>query len=177
MSKSNAVKYRVLKPIVIKSCKQVKQGYMDFTVDFEKLTKDIASQNLTPITPVGFDAKIVTPEMIPFLSEYFEKTHLSWFSDSKFYTIITFIQTDAIDDEASELMEKITTPQEQDPNNDKVKAMATLVANYPCYFGTIISYQNGDIDKIGTPSYEVVFRANKVVIKSSDYQYNPKDFS
>ena len=173
----NNVNYKILKSCIIKACKQVKQGYMDFTVDFNKLTSAVKDLKLTPISPIGGNAKIVQPEVIPYLSEYFEKTHLSWFSDSKFFTVITFIDSDSIDEKAQSLLDNLKSNQEDDPDNDKVKALATLVAEYPCYFATIVSYQNGDPDRIGRPSYDILCRANKVIIKSSDYQYNPKDFS
>lgn len=173
----NSVNYKILKSCIIKSCKQLKQGLMDFTVDFKKLSNLTADLKLTPIEPIGFDAKIVQPEIIPFLSEYFEKSHLSWFNDSKFFSVITFIDSDSIDEKAQTLLDSLKMNQTDNPDNDKVKSIATLVAEYPCYFATIISYQNGDPDRIGRPSYDIVCRANKVVIKSSDYQYNPKDFS
>lgn len=172
----NNVNYRILSSCIIKSCKQVKQGYMDFNVNFTKLKSLVTDLMLTPINING-NAHIVKPEDIPYLSEYFEKTHLSWFSDSKFTTVITFIDTESIDEEAQKLLDSLEANQQDDPDNDKVKAMATLVANYPCYFATIVSYQNGDPSRIGRPSYEIVCRANKVIIKSSDYQYNHKDFS
>lgn len=173
----NSVNYKILKSCIIRSCKQVKQGYMDFNVDFSKLSTLVKDLKLTPIDPIGYNAKIVRPEVIPYLSEYFEKSHLSWFSNSKFFTVITFIDSDSIDEKAQNLLDNIKLNQQDNPDNDKVKALAILVAEYPCYFATIISYQNGDPDRIGRPSYDIVCRANKVVIKASDYQYNHRDFS
>ena len=174
---NNTVDYKILKTNIIKSCKQVKQGYMDFSINFDKLKSFCDDLNLVPICPIGEKAKIVTPEMIPYLSEYFEKTHLSWFTDKKYYTVITLIDSTSINDDAQKLIDILQIDQVNNPDIDKVQAMATLVANYPCYFATIISYQNGDPDRIGRPSYNVVCRANKVVIKSSDYQYNHRDMS
>ncbi len=173
----NNVNYKTLKSNIIKCCTQIETDIMKFEIDWDKLTSLEKDYKLVPIAPVGGDAKKVKAEIIPYLSEYFEKTHLSWFTDSKYYTVITFIDSDSIDDTATELLAKLKEDQTEDPDDDKVNDMATLVADYPCYFATIISYQNGDPNRIGKPSYEIVCRANKVVIKSSDYQYNPKDFS
>jgi hypothetical protein len=150
---------------------------MDFEVNFDKLASLVSDLKLVPLTPIGGEARKVKPSDIPYLSEYFEKSHLSWFSDSKYFTVITFIDSDSIDERAEELLNDLIFPQVDDPEIDKVKAIATLVADYPCYFATIVSYQNGDPDRIGRPSYEIICRANKVVIKSSNYQYNPKDMS
>ena len=42
---------------------------------------------------------------------------------------------------------------------------------------TVVAYQNNDPNRAGRPSYEIICRANKVVIRNADYQYNYKDFS
>lgn len=173
----NNVNYKTLKSNIIKSCCQTETDIMKFEINWDKLTSLVKDHKLVPIAPIGEKAKIVKPEMIPYLSEYFEKSHLSWFTDSKYYTIITFIDSDSIDETATVLLDNLKKNQVDDPDDDKVTDIATLIANYPCYFATIISYQNGDPNRIGKASYEIVCRANKVVIKSSDYQYNPKDFS
>lgn len=172
----NNVNYKVLKSNIIKTCKQSKEYSMEFNVNYNKLKDLVSDINLVPIN-VGMKSKVVKPEIIPYLSEYFEKSHLSWFTDGKFYTVLTFVDTESLDDEAKSLLEKVAMNQEDDPDNDRTNDMATLVANYPCYFATIVSYQNNDPNRIGKPSYEIICRANKVVIKNSDYQYNPKDFS
>lgn len=170
------VKYRVLKSNIIKSCRQVRPNSMEFEVDFDKLKNLTADINLVPVC-IGKKSKRVNPELIPYLSEYFEKSHLSWFTEGKYSTIITFVDIEALDERARYLLDKIAEDQTSDPDNDKVNNIATLVADYPCYFATIVSYQNNDPSRIGKPSYEIICRANKVVIKSSDYQYNPVDFS
>ena len=121
-------------------------------------------------------AKKLVPEQIPFLQEYFNKTHLEWLSDSKYVTTIAFIDSEYLDEKAIELMNKIATPQVDDPEDDKVKDFALLVTTYPCYFSTIVSYHNNSPKMSNKISYEIACRANKVVIKMSDYQYNHKDF-
>lgn len=170
------ISYGTLKSNIIKACSQVSPCHMAFKVDFRKLTDLVEDNNIKPIN-IGMNSSRIEPNIIPYISEYFEKTHLSWFSEGKYYTVITFIDTTSIDNRARDLIEKINIPQERDPDIDKVNAYATLIAEYPCYFATIVSYQNNNPKRIGKPSYEIVCRANKVVIKSSDYQYNPKDFS
>lgn len=170
------VNYKVLKSNIIKACTQKNAGSMDFYINMDKLSKLTDDINLVPIR-IGQEAKKVKPELIPYLSEYFEKSRLSWFSETKYSTIICFIDKNAIDEKAQDLLDKIAKKQVDDPDLDKVKLVATIVADYPCYFANIISYQNNDPRRMRKPTYEIVCRANKVVIKSSDYQYNPKDFS
>lgn len=170
------VDYRMLKNSIIKSCTQKSTGSMHFRVDFEKLSEKVKDLNLVPVN-VGMEGKKVGIEDIPYISEYFEKSRLSWFTESKCSTVICFVDSESIDDKAKELINKVNTKQVDEPDVDKVEAFATLVAEYPCYFATIVSYQSNDPKRVGRISYEIVCRANKVVIKSSDYQYNPKDFS
>lgn len=170
------VNYRVLKKDIIKSCFQKSPESMHFFIDFKKLCEMVEDINLVPVN-VGMDSKKVEIDLIPYLSEYFEKSRLSWFTESKYSTVICFVDSEAIDDKAKELIEKIDIMQINEPDVDKVNVLATLVAEYPCYFATIVSYQSNDPKRVGKPSYEIVCRANKVVIKNSNYQYNPKDFS
>jgi hypothetical protein len=140
------------------------------------LTKAVANMGLTPIF-TNLNAKKVIPENIAFLGEYFEKTRLSWFNDGKHFTVVSFIETESIDERATELLEKLKVPEVDDPENDKVADLSELLANYPCYNAVTVSFRNDDPKRAGNPSYIIVIRANKVVIKSSDYQYNAKDMS
>lgn len=169
------VNYRVLKSNIIKACKSVKGGdIVDFKIDFKKLCELVEDINLTPMC-VGMNPVKMIPEIIPFMSEYFDKSHMEWLSDSKYHTTIAFIDSEYIDEKAAELLEKLKMPKVDDPDNDKVQVYAELVANYPCYFATIVSYKN-NAPKVNRPSFEIACRANKVTIKMSDYQYNHKDF-
>lgn len=169
------VSYRVLKSNVIKACRQVGDS-MKFEVDYEKLKELTEDIGLIPVK-VGMESKRVDDILVPYLSEYFEKTKLSWFTNSKYSTIVCFVDASAVDSECRELLAKMHIPREDDPDIDHVNIYATIVAKYPCYFANIISYHNEDPRRGGRPSYEIACRANKVVIKSSNYQYNPKDFS
>lgn len=174
--------YKDLKDRIIKSCKPEHdcdcgcEPSMMFEVDLEKLTTLVADMKLIPVA-VNLKCKPILPKDIPFLSEYFEKEKLRWLSRSKFYTVLTFVDSEEITDECKELIDLLAKDDMSDPSNDKTKDMAKLVANYRCYFATIVSYQNNDPNKMDTPFYEIICRANKVIIKSSDYQYNYKDFT
>lgn len=174
---STSVDYKVLKSNIIKACNaKPSPSKYDFTVDYEKLKGLVAGLELVPVM-LNMDSKRVHPNDIPFISEYFEKSRLAWFNDEKFFTVLTFVKSDAIDEHAAELLNKIATLDVDAPEEDKVQDMSDLVANYPCYFATIVSYRNDSPNRCGKPSYLIVCRANKVVIKSSDYQYNPADMS
>lgn len=178
MSEEFNVDYKVLKGRIIRSCKVTGKEIVDFSIDFDKLVEECKELNLTPIY-FGMNAKRVTPELIPYISEYFKDTNLSWFNSSKFSTAISFINSNYIDGKALELLEKLKTPQVDDPNDDKVNDVAELLANYPCYSATIVAYKsnNPKIIKLNKPSYIVQVRANKVVITNSNYQYEYRDFS
>ena len=170
------VNYRTLKSIIIKACKNKKGGHpANFYINFDKLTELSEEINLVPMF-VGLDPVKMIPEVIPFMSEYFDKSHLVWLSDSKFHTTITFIDKEYIDDKAAELLDKLKTLQVDDPELDKVQVYSELIANYPCYFATIVSYKSNSPKSGNHPTYEIACRANKVTIKMSDYQYNHKDF-
>lgn len=172
----NNVNYRTLKSCIIKSCVKEKDGLSDFHVDYDKLAARVKDLNIVPVA-TGLNANRIKPENIAFLSEYFEKTGLSWFTEGKHMTVLTFVDTECIDEKCQKLMDNIATNQMDDLNDDKVHDIAQITAEYRCYFAVIVSYISNDPKRAGRPSYEIKCRANKVIIKSSDYQYNPKDFS
>ena len=175
---NNKVDYKVLKDLIRRACRQKHKNSksMEFFVDLDRLADLVIDLQLIPVA-VGLHSKKVDPNVIPFVSEYHEKTDLSWYSEGKFYTVLTFMDNTGLDDKARKIMERIATPQIDDPLDDKVHDIAYLIANYRCYFALVTSYQNNDPRFIDRPSYTVACRANKVVIKDPDYQYNPKDFS
>ena len=175
MANMNTVDYKVIKSNIIKACKQVGDSNK-FEINYQKLKDLVEDINLVPVE-IGMKSEKVDPAQIPFISEYFEKSKLSWFSENKYITTICFLDTTAVDEKAVGLLEQISLPQTEVPDADKVKAYATLVAEYPCYFAVIVSYMSNSPVREGKPSYIIQCRANKVVIKSSNYQYNHKDFS
>jgi len=166
--------YKVLKQLIRKACKAEKG--IDFKVDYDKLVSVVSDLGLEPVC-TDMHANKVKPELIPYLSEYFAKSRLSWFNENKYLTVVTFVDVEAIDDTCRDLLDKMKTSQIDDPDIDKVNSYATIVANYPCYFATIVSYQSNDPRRSNRPWYEIICRANKVVIRNPEYQYNPVDFS
>jgi hypothetical protein len=171
------VDYKNLKQCIIKSCSPEQISYSNkFKVNLDKLTSLLADYNLIPI-PVGEASKPVVKEVIPFISEYFEKKRLLWFSEEKQFTVLTFVDAENLSEYDIDKINNLAIDQTADPEYDKTHAMAEIVANYPCYFATVVSYKNNDPKNFGRLFYEIVCRANKVVIKSSDYQYNHRDMS
>lgn len=169
------VNYKVLKSNIIKACRAVKGlDPTDFKVDYNKLYELVEDNNLIPLC-VGMDPVAVEPEVIPLMQEYFNKSHVLWLSKFMHTTTLCFMDAEYRDEKADDLLCKLRQPQVDDPDLDKVKVYAELIANYPCYFATIVSYKNNAPGKGNRPSFEVSCRANKVVIKMSDYKYYHKD--
>lgn len=170
------VNYKTLKSNIIKACRGVKGiDPTDFKVDYNKLYELVEDTNLIPLC-VGMNAEPVNPEIIPFMSEYWNKSHMLWMSRTMHTTTICFLDAEYRDEKADDLLAKLIQPQADDPELDKVKVYAELIANYPCYFATIVSYKSNAPGKSNRPSFEVACRANKVTIKMEDYKYNHKDF-
>lgn len=172
----NNVSYKILKRNILRSLRQTKQYSMEFAVDYDTLRDNVEDINLVPI-PFGLKAKRVKMELVPYLNEYFEKERLAWFNSEKFSTVLAFIDAEYVTEEVQELLDKINTPDVDIPDEDKVKDVAYLLSTLPCYYATVVSYQSNNPNLQGKASYETVCRANKVVIRNSDYQYNPDDMS
>ena len=172
----NIVNYKVLKDLIRKSCRHNTKPTMEFYIDYNKLAELTEDIGLSPLM-IGLESKAIKPDNIPFMSEYFEKSELSWFSEGKCFTTLIFMDIEGLDEEAHRIIERLNKPQVEVPYDDKVHDVAKLVAEYPCYFALVISYQNNDPKKMGRPSYNIGCRANKVIIKKGSYIYNPKDFS
>ena len=177
------VEYKDLKSAIIKACEpegcKCKDNYTNsFSVNMDKLTVALEKHgiNLIPV-PINSESKPVRKEDIPYLSEYLVKKKLKWLSDDKFYTVLTFVDPSKLSEDQIAEINKLVEPQTDDPDYDKTKAMAAIVADYPCYFATIVSYKNNDPKNFGKLFYEIICRANKVVIKSDEYEYNHKDMA
>lgn len=169
------VNYRVLKSNIIKACKAVRgDDPIEFKVDYKKLCELVEDINLVPLC-VGLNPTKLIPDVIPFMNEYFDKSHMEWLSDVQYFTTLIFIDSEYVNEDVIELLNLLRMPRVDDPENDKVKVCAKLVANYPCYFANVISYKNNS-PSATRPSFEISCRANKVTIKMSDYKYNHKDF-
>lgn len=157
----NAINYRVLKSNIVHSCKQVGDG-IEFEVDFNKLVEETAEIGLIPIK-IGLQSKKITSDIIPYLSEYFEKDHLAWITDDKNYTILAFVVSSSLDEET---LEKIKSYNDSD--DISVSTISKILSSYPCYYATVVSYKSNTPKRIGRPSYEIICRANKVVIKNKE---------
>ena len=168
------IKYKDLKSNIIKACTQMSKDSMQFSIDLAKLTDLVEDMSLIPLN-TGISSTQVTEDKIPFLCEYFSGAQLSWISKEKFLATLIFIDSTSINTKAMDLINRLNS-QELDSDIDRTNIIATLVAEYPCYFSNIVSYQNNNPKYAGKPSYEIVCRANKVVIKDTAYGYNPKDF-
>lgn len=170
------VNYKILKSIIYHTCEAEKTRTNSFRINYDKLNIAANDINLACLA-TSMNSKNVSMKDIPFLSEYFEKNRLSWFGKSKDYLVLTFVDTTALDEKGKQLVDGLLVPEADDPGSDHVNDMATIIANYPCYFAVVVSYTSNDPSRMGRLSYEIVCRANKVVIKSSDYQYNSKDMA
>lgn len=180
------VDYKALKSCIIRCCSPRFKNDMAFKVDMDKLVEEVGAMNLVPIF-IGMMSKKLTPDIIPFIGEYYEKERLEWFSEDKEYTILTFVDRDDINDELTNLLEDLKTAQVNNPDDDKVHDTAVILAKYHCYNALVVSYKYL-VDKEDDPNerhhrehyvpyYSIMCRANKVVIKDSNYQYNPHDMS
>ena len=173
----NNVDYKELKRIIIRSCKGNNDSKVSskFQIDPVSLKAAAAELNLKFVA-IGINSRRIMPYDIPLLSEYFEKNRLSWLSDNKYYTVLTFIDVDDVDETAEAIITTLETNSTDNPDQDKVTDFAKLVATKHCYFATVIGYRSNDPKWFNKVSYEIVCRANKVTIKDAEYQYNPKDF-
>ena len=168
------VNYQSIKAAIVKSCKQIYKNEIEFVVDYDKLSRQVDDIGLTVVN-TGLTCSLIKPKDIIPLSEFFKKTKLSWITDKKFFTQLVFVRTDAIDEELSTLLSRMNENQVNNPDLDKVKTLATIIANYPCYLASVISYQSNDPMREGKPSYTVGCRANDVTIKNENYEYNQAD--
>ena len=173
------VDYNVLKSNIIKACQQDERGHVRFLVNFDKLSKSVNDIGLTMIN-VGTKSERVRPNEVSMLSEYFKGVRLSWITDKMNFTNLVFVITDDIDDKCKELITQINGNYEDNPATktddiDKVNALSTIIAEYPCFFACVISYESNDPKRIGRASYEIKCRANTVRIKQENYKYNQDD--
>lgn len=168
------VDYKILKSDIMKSLRNIEGT--KFEVDYKKLCDLVEDIGLIPLFS-GIKSEKISTNKIPYMSEYINGSRLSWITEGKESTIIVFAVTEGLDERGNGLIADLLKKQVDDPGLDKVNKMADFVANYPCYFAQIISYINNDPpSKFKKASYAIDCRANKVVMKSPEYQYNPKDF-
>ena len=160
----NYINYKDLKKAIAKSCDSSRDGL--FTINLEKLTKFTSELGLVPITPfiLGAKAAPISTSDIPNISNYLEGERLEWIDGAKSVMNIVFVRKDYEEALNNEL----------DSINDNVKAVSTIVANYPCYFALIVGYNSNDPDRCRKLNYLIGCRANKIVL-SEKYSKNDKD--
>ena len=173
------VDYNVFKRAITKSAHKSTEANRElaFTVDLNKVDTLIGDTNCISIK-VNKSSNPVLTRHIPFLSEYFIDSRLSWFDEAKEHTTVIFVENDTNDAELQNLLTLIE--QEAQTGTDEydiVKLLSEVVAKYPCYFAVVVSYISNDPQYANRLSYSIVCRANKVTIKSERYKYNPADMS
>ena len=167
------VDYKLLKNSIIKACTSEKDS-VKFNVNFDKLSRLVDDIGLV-VLRVGGESKRVSVSNINILSEYFKGPKLSWLGEGKEFTTLTFLYTDSIDEKCEQLIESLHTSPVDDPEIDHTNVFATILAEYPCYSATIVSYKSNSPKRFGKASYEIKIRANTVAIKDQLYEYNHED--
>lgn len=181
---THTINYDDIKIAIGKSARKNDKVSRDlaFTIDPGRLDFLLANQNIIVVRK-NLDSRPVATTAIPLLSEYFTKQRLAWFNQEKEYTTYIFVRTDAdLPKEAADRLLEILhilndDDKSDDIDQDQVELLAELVAYYPCYFATTVSYISDAPGSNGKLSYSIVCRANKIVIASERYKYNPDDMS
>lgn len=168
-----SVDYNVLESNIIKSCRS-EYGSVHFLVSYDKLKSLCDDIGLTVVN-TNLKSEMMKPEIVPYIQEYFKGKRLSWMSDSKSVATLVFIPTDAVDENCQALLRDMESCRTDDPDLDKVKSLATIAAEYPCYFATVVSYISNDIKRNGKATYAIKCRANTVALRQDNYEYNHND--
>ena len=161
--------YKVLKAAIVKACISSKKS-TNFVVNYDKLSKAVDELGVTMVN-VGVQSSNIEPKDIITLSEYFKANKLKWINNSKDYTILVFVDKEKIDERCQELLDIMNLSQIDNPSVDKANALATLLADYPCYMAGIISYISNEPRRFNILSYDIKIRVNTVLIKDSNYGY------
>lgn len=160
----NYINYKDLKKAIAKSC--ISSGDGLFTIDPVKLTKFTSDLGLVPVVSsiTGAKATPISTNDISNISNYLEGERLEWIDGAKSVMNIVFVRKDYEEALNNEL----------DSTDDNVKAVSTVVANYPCYFALIVGYNSNDPDRCRKLNYLIGCRANKITL-SEKYNKNEKD--
>lgn len=170
------VSYQSIKSAIIKSCRQLHKNDIEFIVDYDRLSRNVDDIGLTVVN-TGFKCKPIRQDDIIPISEFFKKQKLAWITEKKYFTQLVFVRSDAIDEELSTLLSQMHQTQVNDPDLDKVNTLAKIIANYPCYFATVVSYESNDPMREGKPTYTIGCRANTITIENEKYKYQHADMS
>lgn len=168
------VNYTNLKALAIRSfCKTNQMNH--FTVNLEKLNSLVDEIGLEAVSCSLESKKIAPEDMFP-ISLFFKGGKLEWMSDAKEYTILTFVLQEAIDDRCRELIDLMKVSNTDDPELDKTKVLAEIIANYPCYYVIAVAYKSNEPRRFRQLTYETKCRCNLVAIARDNYGYSkPED--
>lgn len=155
MKKSYKINYKEVRKAIVKSCRTKRDSVLIFTVDFEKLAELTEKMGLIPIA-IDKPSEMVTELHIPIISEYFKGEKLKWMDSKKSIMNIVFMKKADYNDMGGE--------EYFDSYDDTTKALANILADYPCYFGLIVAYYSKDPDRYNKLNYLVGVRANKMVL-------------
>ena len=162
--------YKILKKKILKAVRQPGQT-LEFVVNAKQLD--------TLVRPLGisfiyndFQSEQVTGSNIPLLSEYFKREKLSWFNRSRHFSTLTFVDLESLDDRGNRILEELQRKdRSEDPSFDRADYVAELLAYYPCYNATVVSYRSEDPERMGKNSYTIIIRANINAILKQQYEY------
>ena len=164
------VEYKVLKNAILKSCVGEIRG-TKFHINADKLSTSVDDMGLIFVKNDRLVSTPVSEHDIIFLSEYYKEDKLKWIDSDKQFATMLFVDADKRDEKLDILL-SILDPDNCDEDGDKVSAMSTIIAEYPCTLATIVSYRSNDPNRIDSrPSYFIICRANSITIKDENYKY------
>lgn len=147
---------------------------LKFCIDYNRLDAEVAQYGLKCVRTIP-ESKLIKMDDVTGIAEYYKGPKLLWISDEKEFNNIIFIKIESIDNVARELMDKLETPQVDEPSFDKIEAIAKILANYPCYTAICVSYRSNDPNRHGLIGMEIAMRASTVTIKNDNYRYRAED--
>ena len=168
--------YNKLKKSIIKSCKQESANTLNFSIAADNLNRFVNEYGLIFLYN-DFNSEAVTGSNLPLISEYFKKEKLAWFNRSRHFIILSFVVRDKLDEEGLAIVEQlIKDNRSKDPDYDRVKMLAKVLANYSCYNALVVAYRSDDPNRMNKNSYTIMVRANvnAILDEEADY-YNPND--
>lgn len=169
--------YNKLKKLIMASCIDDPNEPLKFSINFNKLELAIDNNNMgICLVKNGLRSKYINQDTIILLSQQYNGDRLKWFDQHKQYTALLFIRKDTMDERARKIVLQLKNIREGEQLAiDKVKLLAELTANYPCFIANIVAYSSNDPEKIGRNSYTINIRANLLERQAEDYAYQAED--
>jgi len=170
------INYTELKKAIIRVCKQDGRNVLNFSINGEKMNTAAKDFGLIFLQN-AFKSEQVTSANIPLIGEYYKKEKLAWFNRSRQFMVLSFVMEDKLDDKGRKLVAMLYDKnRSKDPAFDRSDIVAELLAYYPCYSATVVSYKSEDPDRIGRNSYNIVVRANiNAILMEEEEYYNPDE--